>query len=304
VVCLADKLGMKVLFDYKKSYEELQQVINKLSKEKVNIPINFGSGSSGNGSAGAIGGKSSTKPIKEMSAAVLELQNNLNTLGNFDIAKTPIENGMKVIGYSTKELGNNFESFTQSLNNGQNQIVTYSGTVNKLTGNLELTGKSIRQTTRENNTFSKEIGIAIKRTIEWSIAVGGWYKALRSFKEGIQFIYELSNQMNEIRIVTGKTADEAGRLSKEYNKLAQSMGVATKEFASATVEFYRQGLSESEVMERSTIATQYAKVANEDFKESAEILTAVVNAMGVDIERASNTMLYLGKILPLNIAIC
>ena len=40
---------------------------------------------------------------------------------------------------------------------------------------------------------------------------------------------------------------EAGRLSKEYNKLAQSMGVATKEFYSATVEFYRQGLNEDEV---------------------------------------------------------
>ena len=120
---------------------------------------------------------------------------------------------MKIVGYSTKELGNNFESFSQSLNNGQNQIVTYSGTINKLTGNMNITGKAIRQTARENNTFSKELGIAIKRTIEWSIAVGGWYKTLRSFKEGIKFIYELSNQMNEI-IVTGKTADGSRKIIK------------------------------------------------------------------------------------------
>jgi TP901 family phage tail tape measure protein len=287
---LADKLGIKVLFDYKQSYKELDGIINKLNKTKVNIPLNMG----GSGSGSNSGLSSGKTQVKEISNELLKVQDNLNALGKFDLSKTPIDKGMKIIGYSTKEVGKNFENFTQSLNNGQNQIVTYSGTINKLNGNMELTGRQIRQTNRENNTFSKDVGIALKRIAEWAIATQVIYGSIKKFREGVKFVYELSNSLNEIRIVTGKTADSVERLGREYNQLAKIMGVGTQDITKASVEFYRQGLTQEEVMNRTETATKYAKITNEDFTQSAEILTAVVNSMGVDIERASDVMTFLG----------
>lgn len=287
---MADKLGIKILFDYQQSYKELEGIINKINKQKVNIPVGFGSGGSGSGSS-----KNATaKPVKEMSDALIELQKNLNAVGKFDISKTPIEKGMKVIGYSTKEAGKYFETFTQSLNNGQNQIVTYSGNMNKLTGNLELTGKTIRQTNRENNTFVKDLGIALKRITEWAIATYAIYGSLRKLKEGYTFVYELSNSLNEIRIVTNKSVDEVNKLAKSYNDLAIAMGSTTSEITKSSVEYYRQGLNQEETNKRTEATIKYAKISNLAMEESTDIITASANATKRDVNQIIDVFALLG----------
>ena len=47
-------------------------------------------------------------------------------------------------------------------------------------------------------------------------------------------------------------------------------------------------------MQRMTVASKYARISNLEFKKAAEILTATVNSMGIDIERASDVFSYLG----------
>lgn len=121
-----------------------------------------------------------------------------------------------------------------------------------------------------------------------------FYQSLHFFTDGISYVNELNKSLTEISIVTGQTQQQVAQLGEEYNRLAQSMGVLTNDVARATVEFYRQGLSQEEVMNRTSVATQYAKISALDFKRSAEVLTATVNSMGVDIERASDVFSYLG----------
>lgn len=121
-----------------------------------------------------------------------------------------------------------------------------------------------------------------------------FYQSLNFFKDGISYVNDLNKSLTEISIVTGQTQEQVAALGEEYNRLAQNMGVLTKDIAQATVEFYRQGLSQEEVMNRTAVATQYAKISALDFKRSAEILTATVNSMGVDITRASDVFSYLG----------
>jgi TP901 family phage tail tape measure protein len=83
-------------------------------------------------------------------------------------------------------------------------------------------------------------------------------------------------------------------LAKDYNDLAKQMSVTTQEIANASVEFYRQGLSDQQVMERLQATTKYAKISNMDFNESAKILTATVNSMGIEIGKASDIFAYIG----------
>ena len=95
--------------------------------------------------------------------------------------------------------------------------------------------------------------------------------------------------------MTVQSQTQVSALGMEYQRLAKDMAVTTKEITQASVTFYRQGLSQAEVMERVRVATQYAKVANVDFAQSSEILTATVNSMGISIQRASDVMTYLGE---------
>jgi NifU-like protein involved in Fe-S cluster formation len=56
--------------------------------------------------------------------------------------------------------------------------------------------------------------------------------------------------LNQIRIVTGATIEEADAMGDSYRRMAQQMSVSSTEIANAAVEFWRQGLSESEVNSR------------------------------------------------------
>jgi len=114
------------------------------------------------------------------------------------------------------------------------------------------------------------------------------------FSQGIAYVNSLDKSLNQIAMVTGRTQQEVQGFAKEYNNLAREMGVTTKDIADSSMEFYSQGLSQEQVMERVKIATEYAKVGNLEYKDSADILTATADSMNVSIERASDVFAYLG----------
>ena len=117
---------------------------------------------------------------------------------------------------------------------------------------------------------------------------------VRQLKGGIRYINDLDSALTEIGMVTNQTREQVAGLSKEFNNMAKELKVATSHITTGAVEFYRQGLQQEEVMERLRTTTMYSKVANLDFTQSAELLTAAVNSMGIDIERAADVFLYLG----------
>lgn len=107
--------------------------------------------------------------------------------------------------------------------------------------------------------------------------------------DAVNFLIDLDNALNEIRIVTGKSASEAENLGMKYNQMAKDMNVSTREIAQASVEFYRQGLDDNKVEENLIEAIKYGKIAKVELKQAAEIITASVNSMGVPMApRRSN----------------
>jgi hypothetical protein len=142
--------------------------------------------------------------------------------------------------------------------------------------------------------FSEAIRTAFIKFPVWLFSGTVIMQTMRFFQYGLQYTTELDSKLNEIAIVLGKNQEEVRGLAEEYNNLAKEMSVTTREIAEASVEFYRQGLTQDEVMKRLQITTQYAKISSLEFKDAAEILTATVNSMGVDIERASDVFAYLG----------
>lgn len=61
------------------------------------------------------------------------------------------------------------------------------------------------------------------------------------WKAAVEYASAYYDAMNEIRVVTGKTEQEAQRIGETYRKLAKEMKVTSTELSSAAVLFYRQG---------------------------------------------------------------
>ena len=163
---------------------------------------------------------------------------------------------------------------------------------------LNMSFKEIAANAKSSGSHVLNFGEALKTAFVkfpvWLISGTVFVQGLHFFTKGIEYVNELNKALTEISIVTGKNQQQVAELAIEYNNLAKQMGVLTQDIAQASVEFYRQGLTQEEVMERVRVATQYAKISNLEFKDAAEILTATVNSMGVDIERAADIFSYLG----------
>lgn len=118
--------------------------------------------------------------------------------------------------------------------------------------------------------------------------------AINQMKQAFEYVKEIDSSLTEIQMVTQKSAGDVASWGKEYQNLARSLSVSNAEITSGAVGFVRQGLSQEEVLQRLATTTQFAKITNTDFNESVDLLTATVNGMNVDIERAADVMIFLG----------
>lgn len=117
---------------------------------------------------------------------------------------------------------------------------------------------------------------------------------VQTFKEAVQYSTAFYDKLNEIRIVTGKTEEEATQLGTQFRNMAQELSVSSSDLIEGAITYYRQGLDDDQVAERLRYTTMYAKNANIDFAAAAEYITAVTNSLGVSAQKVADTFLYLG----------
>lgn len=107
-------------------------------------------------------------------------------------------------------------------------------------------------------------------------------RSIRSLIQNtVEYVSEYSDKMSEIQMITLKTDEEVARLADTYRDLAAMMNVSSLDMADAAIYFTRQGLGAAEIENRLKNVTMYAKAANVEFKDASEIITAVVNSMGL-----------------------
>jgi TP901 family phage tail tape measure protein len=233
------------------------------------------------------------KEAKVQTAELLKLQEKYNTK-SFDLSKRPLTGSGKVIGYKETIDSAGVTKFTQTVSDGMGKINEYSGSLDKANKKIDLHSKAIKEATRNHMGFSQEMSIAIRRIAEWAIATTIVYGSLRKLQEGVRFVYDLSNSLNQIRIVTGQSADEVNRLAKSFNEIGIKMGATTKEITDTSVELYRQGLSQGEIEDRMEAIIKYAKISNISLEDSNRIITATANATGESVNKIIDIFALLG----------
>ena len=139
----------------------------------------------------------------------------------------------------------------------------------------------------------------IAKMAEWAVAGTLIFGTLRSIGDGIQFISDLDDALNQIRVVTGTTQVQVDELGRQYNELAKELSVTTQEIAQMSVTFFRQGLAQEEVNKRMEDTIKLAQITGLTFNQTAEIITATANSMEIDSRRIADVFSFVGKLLPL-----
>lgn len=151
------------------------------------------------------------------------------------------------------------------------------------------TNVSLRQT---SNLLDK-MGETLTNTIKWGVSSSIINKFAGSVQQAYGYVQHLDTSLNDIRIVTGKSADEMDRFAEKANKAAKALGSSTTEYTEAALIYYQQGLSDEESAARAETTIKAANVTGQTGKQVSEELTAVWNGYKVTAEE---TEAYVDKL--------
>lgn len=143
---------------------------------------------------------------------------------------------------------------------------------------------------KETNKALEKMGETIANTIRWTVSSAAFGAVTNNLSEAIGYIKALDKSLNNIRIVTGKTAEEMSIFAKEANSAAKSLGTGTKNYSNAALTFYQQGLKDEDVKARTNTSIKVANVSGLSGDVSSEYVTSVVNGYKIAAGEVENAM--------------
>ena len=193
------------------------------------------------------------------------------------------------------------------LSKVNDQLIKSYGSVKNFKEALESTGSAgahaynlfSREILNTNLQLSKssklldDMADTLGKTVKWGIASRVMNNMAGSIEKAWSFSVKLDKSLNDIRIVTGKSAEEMGRFAVTANKAAKTLGASTRDYTEAALIYYQQGLSDTEAQARADVTLKAANVTGQSAKEVSEQLTAVWNGYNVAVQESE---LYIDKL--------
>ena len=146
---------------------------------------------------------------------------------------------------------------------------------------------------KESHTLLNKMAETMGNTVKWGITSSIFNNLTGSVQKAWNYTKELDSSLNDIRIVTNKSANEMERFAQNANKAARNLGKTTKDFADASLIYYQQGYDDTESQKRAEITLKTANVTGQSTAEVSEQLTAVWNGYKVEL---AETEKYVDKL--------
>ena len=260
------------LNEVKKSIQELRN----MSKEQIEaaggniLPLSGGAVKSWKNDLGEM--------RKELDALDRAMEAAFNPkLGTYELNK--FNEALKASGTSAQRV---FETVSAYGNTGSAALLN-------MTTQMLATDRAAKQV---HSTFQK-LGETMMNTIRWSITSTAINTVTGAIQQAYHYALDLDESLNDIMIVTDKSAEEMDKFARYANKAAKSLGASTKDYTGASLIYYQQGLSDQEVKARTEATLKTAAVTGQSASAVSEQLTAVWNGYKVSAEEAE---LYIDKL--------
>ena len=146
---------------------------------------------------------------------------------------------------------------------------------------------------RQTNKLLDSMATTMMNTVKWGITSSIFNTITNSIQKAYSYTKQLDTSLNDIRIVTSKSADEMDNFAEKANKAAKNLGASTLDYTKASLIYYQQGLSDEEVAARAETTVKVANVTGQTGDAVSEQLTAVWNGYRVSAEE---TEVYIDKL--------
>ena len=155
---------------------------------------------------------------------------------------------------------------------------------------------SVNKEVQKTKTLLDKMGETLSNTIKWNLASGAINKITGAAQEAYGYVKSLDTSLNNIRIVTNKSAEDMDKFAEKANKAAKALGATTTDYTDAALTFYQQGLSDTEAQARADLTLKVANASGLNADDAAEYVTAVLNGYKVGSEEAEKAMDVLARV--------
>lgn len=250
--------------------QQLQQQLTQLTKVS----------SSGSGGFGI------TKEIQEASVAAAQLKVQLKAATDVNTGKLDLSKFNQELIKSNMSISKYHTALSAIGPDGEKAFAQLAASISNADVRI----------TNANSKLS-QFAVTLANTARWQISSSVLHGFMGAMSSAYNYAQNLNESLNQIRIVTGQNTDQMAKFAKQANEAAKTLSTTTTSYTNASLIYYQQGLSDSEVKERTDITIKMANAANQSAEIISDQLTAVWNnfAKGSDnLEHYADAMTRLG----------
>lgn len=216
-----------------------------------------------------------TKDLAEINYAASTIQNALDKAFNAKLDTFNIQTFNNYLKDADLTLDEIYSSFSKLGTQGQSAFRKLSQQI--LTTNTQL---------NKTSTVLDDLFQTLSNTVKWNVASTAVNALASEVSQAFGYVKNLDSSLNDIRIVTGESAEQMDEFARKANDAAIALGQQTTEYTNASLIYYQQGLGDEEAQERARLTLMAANVTGQDAQDVSEQLTAVWNGFKVNADEA------------------
>lgn len=220
--------------------------------------------------------------IKEANKAAAELSGSLRKAVNVDTGKLDLSRFTTSLSSSGKSLDYYREKLSRIGPEGNKAFMELQKAIN----NAEVS--SVRLTKGMQDFLT-----TMKNTVKWQISSSLMNNFVGAIQTAYGYAQSLDSALNDIRIVSGASAEEMARFAEQANKSAQALSTTTSKYAEAALIFYQAGFGDQEVKERTETVLKMVNVTREAASDVSSYMMAIWN----NFDDGSKSLEYYADVL-------
>lgn len=221
--------------------------------------------------------KEANSNLNELKSTIASIRtsfaNSFNSsLGSFNTAK--LNNDLQKIGID--KIYTQFKTMGASGETAFRMIASEA-----LSTNLKL---------KDTRNLLDEMADTFSSTVKWNIASSAMNALQRNVQAAYNYVVKLDSSLNDIRVVTGKSADDMERFAQRATDAAKELSASTRDITEGSLIYYQQGDNDADALAKAKITQKAANVSQIDTADASEYLTAVWNGYQVANQAAEEGM--------------
>lgn len=207
-----------------------------------------------------------TTNLQKASSSALELANNLSKAINQNTGKLDLSVFNDNLKRSGQTLNSYYDQLVQLGPAGQDAFLQVASAVVQAELPIKRTSKLL-----------DSLWITMKNTMRWQLTSSALHGFTGALEQAYGYAKSLDGSLNNIRIVSNKSADDMARFAEQANKAAKALSTTTTDYTDASLIYYQQGLTDQEVLDRTETTIKMANVAGTTAETASQQLTAIWN---------------------------